>query len=84
MFNLDDTTRLYQLFAVPGDRRDDAWRTAFFAACWNASVWMPEPPYFDGPDGLPYFRLNLPEPGMRFEAYSLSGLARGCVDLLEQ
>jgi hypothetical protein len=41
---------------------------------------MPEPPYFDGPDGLPYFRLNLPEPGMRFEAYSLSGLARGCVE----
>lgn len=78
-FDLADTTRLHRLFAVARAGRDAAWRDAFFAACWNASVWQPDPPHFSGPDGLPYYRLNLPATDMRFEAQSLSNLARTCV-----
>lgn len=80
LFSQDDTTRLHQLFTTPREHRDDNWRAAFFAACWNAATWQPDPAYFDGPDGLPYYRLNLPSPGMRFEVESLSNIARECVE----
>jgi len=79
MFSLEDTTRLHQLFTVAREERDASWTRIFFEACWNASVYLPNPPYFTGPDGLPYYRLNLPQPGMRFEAHCLAGIARTCV-----
>lgn len=80
IFSQDNTTRLHQLFATPRDHRDADWQRAFFAACWNAAVWQPDPPFFNGPDGLPYYRLNLPAPGMRFEVQSLANLAQECVE----
>lgn len=80
LFSQEDTTRLHELFATPRENRDDSWRAAFFAACWNAAAWQPEPACFDGPDGLPYYRLNLPAPGMRFEVESLANIAQECVE----
>ena len=80
MCSLDDTARLHQLFDIPPERREENWRTVFFEVCWNASVALSEPPYFSGPDGLPYYRFNLPEPGIAFEARCLNGMARTCVE----
>lgn len=80
LFSQDDTTRLHQLFATAREYRDDNWRAAFFSTCWNAAIWQPEPPHFNGPDGLPYYRLNLPAPGMRFEVESLASIAQECVE----
>ena len=81
MFDLEATQRLAGLFTVPDGERDPAWIQAFFDTTWNASVTIPDPPHFDGPDGLPYYRLNLPRAGEEFDSQSLSNLAGTCVEL---
>jgi hypothetical protein len=80
MFDATATQRLLELFNVPRTERDPRWIEAFFEAAWNASVSIPKPPHFDGPDGLPYYRLNVPRSGERHEAQSLSNVARVCLD----
>ena len=47
---------------------------------WYASISVPGPAYFDGPDGFPYWRLNIPRENTAFESQSLGNLARGCVE----
>ena len=78
MFDLDATGRLQQLFAVPREQRDGAWNEAFYDTAWCASVEMPRPQAFAGPDGFPYLRLDLPRPGP-FESQCLANLAGDCL-----
>ncbi len=78
MFDIGATRRLDELFRAP--ERDSAWLDSFYRAAWNASVEQPNPAYFDGPDGMPYYRFNLPNPGCDFEAQSLSNLVGTCVE----
>lgn len=78
MFDIAATRTLDRLFQT--SERDAAWLDAFYPAAWNASVSVPVLSYFHGPDGMPYYRLNLPSPNADFEAQSLSNLARTCVE----
>ena len=78
MFDLGKTGQLQQLFAVPREQRDGAWNESFFDAAWCASVEMPQPQPFAGPDGFPYLRLDVPRPGP-FESQSLANLAGDCL-----
>jgi len=78
MFNLDATRALHSLFR--SQTRDAAWLSSFYLAAWNASVSVGEPEHFDGPDGMPYYRLNLPGGGTDFDAQSLSNMAGICVE----
>lgn len=78
MFDIGATRSLDALFQT--QERDAAWLNAFYPAAWNASVSVPEIYHFDGPDGMPYYRLNLPSPNADFEAQSLSNLANTCVE----
>ena len=77
-FELDRTNRLQQLFAVPRDQRDDAWNDAFLDAAWCASLELPQAQAFTGPDGFPYLRLDVPNPGP-FESQCLANLAADCL-----
>ena len=78
MFDIDATRTLDALFQT--QERDAAWLDAFYPAAWNASVSVPPLYHFDGPDGMPYYRLNMPSPNTDFEAQSLSNLAATCVE----
>lgn len=78
MFDIDKTGRLAQLFAVPRDRRDDAWYDLFWDAAWLGSIALAEPQVFSGPDGFPYLRLDLPRSGARFDSQCLANLASHC------
>lgn len=75
MFDLALTGRLAELFAVATAQRDEAWTAAFFGAVWNASLEIAEPPFFTGPDGFSYARLQLPRPGAPFESNALANQA---------
>jgi hypothetical protein len=73
-FNLDDTSRLAELYEVPREGRDLSWLQNFQQAAWNASVVLPEQPVFLGPDGMPYVRLNLPPVGQEVQTNCLSNI----------
>jgi hypothetical protein len=79
MFDLAATGRLVALFAVPRDRRDAGWVTAFWDAAWRGSVALAEPKVFTGPDGFPYLRLDLPRPDAPFDSQCLANLAGDCL-----
>ena len=80
MFQLAQTSELHQLFAVPRDQRNAGWQGAFFHAAWTASVEVGTPAVFQGPDGFPYLRLNIPAPATAFDSNSLGNLARQAVE----
>ncbi|PTQ60103.1 hypothetical protein C8J45_11354 [Sphingomonas sp. PP-CE-3G-477] len=75
MFNLDLTSRLHQLFDVPRELRDAEWTTGFFASVWNASLEIPDLPFFEGPDGFVYCRFHLPWPDAPFDSNALANQA---------
>jgi hypothetical protein len=80
MFDLEQTRQLDALFRISPAERDTAWVEHFYSAAWYASIAVGEPDHFDGPDGLPYYRFDLPRANMPFEAQSLGNLARDCVE----
>jgi hypothetical protein len=80
MFNLEETRRLDALFRVPHEERGDPWVEQFYDAAWYASVTVANPAHLDGPDGFPYYRLNLPPENVAFDSQSLGNLARDCVE----
>jgi hypothetical protein len=69
--DLSKTHELRELFAVPREVRDAAWRRRFWAAVPDASLVSFQPQIERGPDGFPYFQLAIP-PGGAFTAFSLS------------
>ena len=79
-FDLAGTERLFELFAVPRDDREEVWLIAFQHAAWNASVVVPAPPVMTGPDGFPYLRLVLPPPGESFQSNCLSNVCAFCAE----
>jgi hypothetical protein len=79
MFDLDKTAQLGALFAIPRDRRDAAWVQQFWDAAWCGSVAMAEPRTFQGPDGFPYLRLDLPNADTAFDSQCLANLAGDCL-----
>ncbi len=79
LFDLDQTHRLAALLAQPAEARDRAWREDFHYAAWYASLELPSPRPFEGPDGFSYLRFDLPREGA-FDSQSLGNLARGCVE----
>lgn len=78
MFDLALTGRLADLAAARG-ARDDRWHIDFFAAAWNASIALPSPEAFIGPDGFPYLRLDIPAAGP-FDSNALANVAGPCVE----
>lgn len=79
MFDLSKTGQLEALFAVPRDQREAGWVARFWDAAWCGSVALAEPQTFQGPDGFPYLRLDLPRPDTAFESQCLANLADACL-----
>lgn len=80
MFDLSLTQKLTDLLGIASEARDDRWFADFHPAAWNASIALPAEPWFKGPDGFEYLRLNIPEPGKPFESNSLANLALDCLN----
>jgi hypothetical protein len=79
-FDLAKTQVLYELFAVPEERRDGAWRERFYAAVPDASMAAAEQQVVRGPDGFPYFALHLPRPATAFETFCVSHVLDLCLE----
>jgi len=76
MFDLVLTGELQRLAGQPWSPE---WEVAFFGALWNASIALPSPTAYTGPDGFPYLRLDIPAAGA-FESNSLANVAGPCVE----
>ena len=74
--DLQKTQILYNLFNTPHARRDDAWKLEFLANVADASFVCGDPQVINGPDGFPYFVLNLPEPGKPFTCFVIRHLVK--------
>lgn len=80
LFDLGRTQQMQRMFATPADQRDAKWIGEFLDAVWHASVVVCDPPHFDGPDGFPYYRFNLPAENVPFDSQSLGNLAGQCCE----
>ncbi len=72
MYDLRSTARVADLLDVRPADRSDGWTEALMEAVWNASIEIPDPAFFEGPDGFTYLRLDLPRPGLPFESNCLA------------
>jgi hypothetical protein len=79
-FDLAATSTLTRLFAKPRQARDDAWRTEFLAAVVDASLASTPSQLMQGPDGFPYFVLQLPPVGQPFTPFCVSHILEHCTD----
>ncbi len=70
-FNLEYTNNIFNLCKVPFEQRQDNWVNSFFQFIPTASMTCGDPQIITGPDKFPYFVLNLPTPGISFEAFSV-------------
>lgn len=80
--DLDKTAILAELFKTPQDDRDDAWVNQFYEAAIDASFKCDTPQVIQGPDGFPYVKLGLPQPGQEFQCYVIKHMINDF--LLEQ
>lgn len=67
--DLNKTAIVDQLVQIPHDERDDNWRQTFLDNIGQASFRCGNPQVLNGPDGMPYFQLFLPEPNTAFQCY---------------
>ena len=72
--DLNKTQLIYELFETPHDARDADWIARFFENVADASFCDTVPQVIQGPDGFPYFVLNLPEAGKPFQCFVLRHL----------
>jgi hypothetical protein len=79
-FDLNQTRELFRLLAVPNANRDEAWRKDFFSAAVNASMVTDPEQVMIGPDGFPYFKLRLPEPGKEITPFCISHILDFCLE----
>jgi hypothetical protein len=79
-FDLSKTEALTRLFAEPRERRDHAWRAAFFDAIVDGSMATTPSQLMQGPDGFPYFVLQLPPVGESFTPFCVSHVLEHCTD----
>lgn len=67
--DLSKTNILNELFKIPREQRDDKWNAKFLESVADASFTCGNPQVIEGPDGFPYFQLNVPEPYKQFQCY---------------
>jgi hypothetical protein len=79
-FDLSKTEALSRLFVQPRQDRDDAWRAAFYDAVVDASMATTASQLMQGPDGFPYFVLQLPPAGESFTPFCVSHVLEHCTD----
>jgi hypothetical protein len=73
--DLEKTAVLQRLFQTPHDSRDVGWADEFFANAADASFRdYPDQQVIQGPDGLPYFVLLTPEPGVPFSCFVIRNM----------
>lgn len=72
--DLEKTGILVDLCAVPQEKRDNQWFQEFIANIPLASFKTTEQQVITGPDGFPYFQLELPEPGVQFQCYVIDNM----------
>ncbi|HTD38592.1 MAG TPA: hypothetical protein VK669_13865 [Candidatus Limnocylindrales bacterium] len=60
---MTDADALREHLAVPEDERGAKWRHRFYDLAETAKLKERDPPIFLGPDGFPYFALDLPDAG---------------------
>jgi hypothetical protein len=77
MFDLRLTAELHRLFSQERETRDAAWYDRFYDVAWFAS--LEAAGVYEGPDGLPYLRLNLPREGETFDSHCLANRAGDCL-----
>ncbi len=67
--DLEKTLVLSRLFEIPMEQRDENWQRTFFDNVLDASFAATNPQVIAGPDGFPYFQLNIPEAGVSFQCF---------------
>lgn len=67
--DLVKTNILNELFKVSREQRDDKWNAKFLENVADASFVCGNPQVIEGPDGFPYFQLNIPEPYKKFQCF---------------
>jgi hypothetical protein len=72
--DITKTQVIAELFEIPADQRDDVWRQSFYEHVQTASFACGAPQTFAGPDGFPYFVLNIPEPNKPFESFCIRNM----------
>jgi hypothetical protein len=79
-FDLAKTQEVQDLFDVDREQRDAAWIAQFYAAIVDASMATTSDQVIKGPDGFPYFVLNLPPAGQPFEPFCISHILDVCLE----
>ncbi|POY35451.1 hypothetical protein C3K47_15435 [Solitalea longa] len=67
--DLNKTKILAGLIKTPFEKRDDFWKDAFLGNVNDASFACGNPQVIEGPDGFPYFHLEIPKPNQPFQCY---------------
>jgi hypothetical protein len=78
--DINKTQKIVDLFAIPSDQRDIAWKKQFFEDVFDASFACGDPQVFHGPDGFPYFQLSTPEPYKAFDSFCICNLIELATD----
>lgn len=72
--DLYKTQVLAELFNVLTAKPDEKWQQTFFENVADASFMCGDPQVIQGPDGFPYFELNIPRPNTEFQCFVLRHL----------
>jgi hypothetical protein len=72
--DISKTQFMVELFQIPQEKREDAWRKSFYENVQIASYACGTPQIFNGPDGFPYFVLRTPEAGKPFESFCIRNM----------
>ena len=79
-FDLSKTQQVQDLITVELAQRDQAWIGRFYAAIVDASMATPPDQVLTGPDGFPYFVLNIPPASQAFEPFCISHILDVCLE----
>lgn len=71
MYDTQKTKIVVELLKVSSDQRNDDWDQQFYENILQASFTCGNPQVIQGPDGLPYFKLQYPESKKPFNPFSL-------------
>ena len=80
MFDLAKTEVLERLLSAAPDARDQAWLDELQDAAPDASMAAGDPQVQHGPDGFPYFMLQLPPVGQAFETFCVNHILEPCTE----
>ena len=80
MFDLQKTHQLAQLLSQPQDARTAEWLGSLQDVVLEASLAARDPQVIQGPDGFPYFALDLPPEAKEFTAFCVAHILEHCTD----